>query len=271
MNTLLVLTDFSAAADHALRYAGVLAISLQARLLLLHVQPSGLLNPDAFTGKHPDRNKNEIQALLDARCNQLQTNGTPCTSQVAKGNVAEEVADAVRQHNALLAIAGKANTEETPDELVDSTTLDLLRDMPCPVLIVPEAYSQTQLPARVLLATDHEAVTFGASAAAANGLLRHWQPAVVLTHVSTDNDNVTATEASFLMPLLREVNNVQQQRRTHDDAEEGIIEAIQAAQADWAILISRHRSRLSLMFNNSVTARVVLHSPVPVLVVGEES
>jgi hypothetical protein len=33
MNTLLVLTDFTPAADQALRYATVLAASLQARLL----------------------------------------------------------------------------------------------------------------------------------------------------------------------------------------------------------------------------------------------
>jgi nucleotide-binding universal stress UspA family protein len=256
MNTLLVLTDFTPAADNALHYATGLAASLQAHLLLLHVQP-GLLSPDAFTGKHPKRSERELQALLDERSARAATSGVVCK--------------AARRHHALLAIAGKPNTQETQDELVDSAALNLMRETPCPVLIVPELYASAQLPARVLLATDLADVDFGNSVVSANALLRHWQPAVTVAYVGdADSSNELAASATLLAPLLRDVRQVQPQHFRHADAEEGVLSAVQAVQADWVLLIARQRSRLSLMFNNSVSARVMLHSPVPVLVVAEE-
>ncbi|MBF9236908.1 universal stress protein [Hymenobacter sp. BT683] len=270
MATLLVLTDFTPAADQALRYATVLAASLEARLLLLHVEPTGLLNPNAFTGKNPERSEPEIQALLDQRCARAERSGVGCGSEMTSGSIAEAVATAVRRHSALLAIAGKPNTEETPDELVESAALSLLRDAPCPVLIVPQAYAHAQVPARVLVAADHEAVTFGGSAAAANTLLRHWQPAVTVTHVSTSApDATTAPDLAFPQLLLGGVTSVQLRHDTHPEVEQGILAARAAVHADWVVLIARHHSRLSLMFNNSVTARVIFHSSVPVLVVSE--
>ncbi|WP_426060958.1 universal stress protein [Hymenobacter sp. B1770] len=269
MNTLLVLTDFTPAADNALHYATGLAASLQAHLLLLHVQP-GLLSPDAFTGKYPSRSESELQALLDERCARAETSGVACASELASGSVGDTVAKAARRHHALLAIAGKPNTQETQDELVDSASLDLVRDTPCPVLVVPESYASAQLPARLLLATDLSDIDFGNSVVNANALLRHWQPAVTVAYVAdADNPNELAVGATHLAPLLRDVSQVQVQHFRHSDAEEGLLAAAQSVQADWLLLVARQRSRLSLMFNNSVTAKVLLHSPVPVLVVAE--
>lgn len=276
MNTapLLVLTDFTPVADQTLQYAGFLAGQLETSVVLLHVRRTSLLDALALTGKYPRRSEAEVRALLAERCAGVQAGGTACRSEVVEGDVATAFAAAARQVGALLAVAGKCNTEETPDELVDSTTLGLLTRTPCPLLIVPEAYRRWAVPARVVIAADRDPVELAGSGTATNALLRRWQPALTVARVellgSSEWPDATATaEMLSHTPLLTGITDIKPLHYGSLDVLGGILSAAHDKRADWVLLVARRRSRLGRLFHRSVTAEVVLHSQVPVLVVAE--
>ena len=54
------------------------------------------------------------------------------------------------------------------------------------------------------------------------------------------------------------------------DPAEGILTAARAADYDAVVLLARRRSVLGRLFHRSVTARVLLHSKLPVLVLPAE-
>jgi len=275
MNTgpILVLTDFSPVADQALRYAGILAGELKTSILLLHAQRMRL-DAHALTGKYPRRSASEAQVLLADRCAIIESGGVPCHSEVVEGDVAKEFAAAVLRHRAILAVAGKCNTENTPDELVDSITLDLLTRTPCPLLVVPEVYHRFSLPGRVLVAADRDPVVLGASGTMANELLRHWRSAVTVARVEPlgSSEWPEATDTAEMIgrtTLLQGIAYVKPLHYSSLEITEGILCAIHSVRADWVVMLARQRSLLGKLFHRSITTEVVVQSQVPILVVAE--
>lgn len=268
MNQVLVLTDFSAPADNALRYATQLARTLPARLLLLHVRRTSLLDAGALTTKYPARSVAEAQALLQARCDSVAAQGVDCRSQLVAGEVAAEFAVAVRAGGAVLAVASKCNTESVPDELVDSTVLSLLRRSPCPLLVVPESYQQQALPRQWLVATDGLPVQLAESPAWA-ATLRAGGPLAVRAVLVGSEAQAAGPGTEALATALGGPATAATQVLHGSDPVAALIGLAHQQPASWLVLWARQRSRLGHFFHRSITAGVVLHSEIPVLVLSE--
>lgn len=266
MNQVLVLTDFSAPADNALRYAAQLARTLPASLVLLHVRRTSLLDTDRLTGKYPARSVAEAQALLQARCDTVAAQGVDCISQLAAGEVATEFVAAIQASGAVLAVASKCNTERVPDELVDSTVLSLLRRTPCPLLVVPEAYQQQARPRHWLVATDGQPVPVAAPPAWAAALRAAGPLAVRAVLVGNE---ALATGADALAKALGGPAGAEPQVLHGTDPVAALVGLAHQQPESWLVLWARHRSRLGRFFHRSITVGVVLHSQEPVLVLSE--
>jgi nucleotide-binding universal stress UspA family protein len=267
MNQLLVLTDFSAAADNALAYAAQLAQPLRAGIVLLHVRRTSLLDPEALTGKYPARTEAEARALLQQQIAHLQQQGIACTGQLAAGDVTEEFVAAARAHSFLLAVASKCDTEEVPDELVNSTVLSLLRHTPGPLLVVPEAYRQHALPLHWLVALDEQPAQLGALTAAVLPLLGAGHPLVQGVQVVGEGPAAEPSRTVNLATALGADTPVQVLHSS--DVTQALTGRARQQPGSWLVLWARSRSRLSSLFHRSRTAAVVLHSSVPVLVLPE--
>ncbi|GAB3241291.1 hypothetical protein GCM10027346_36510 [Hymenobacter seoulensis] len=267
----MVLTDFSATADNALRYAAVVAARLAARIVVLHVRRDSLLEPEAFTGKLVERSDAQLQALLGERYARVEAQGVACTGTVARGDVADALVATARAQAAGLAVAGQRDTEYVPDEMVDSTSLSLLRHAPCPLLIVPHSFAGQQLPATVLLATDGQPAALDATARPINALLRTWQPTMQPVEV-VEQEAATGREEAFLAAgsaLLEGLATAPTLFPVAADPVAGLLASVPADQNAWLLLVARHHSRLGSLFHHSVTAAMVLHLKVPLLIVAE--
>ncbi len=266
--SLLILTDFFQAANRALDYATNLAQPLGARLVLLHVRRDSIADPDLFTGELSNLNQHAIELAL----NRISTNlPVPVMAEVGHGRVADAVADAVRRHHPTLVVLGRPATEETPDELVSTTALDMLRTAPYPMLVVPHNVHTTTPPRRILLAVDGEAFSLGRHAGALRHLLDALHAELTVLHVSeTADPNENEAAALALVQQTGLTADLAQPIRTLNMATpapaEGILRAARPADFDMVVLIARPRSFLGELFQRSVTAQVLLHSPVPVLV-----
>jgi nucleotide-binding universal stress UspA family protein len=266
--SLLILTDFFQAADQALAYATNLVKPLGARQVLLHVRRDSALDPETLTGSLSNRSQGAAAIALDRLLSDLPGQAT---AEVMHGRVATAVANAVRRHQPALVILGRPDTEDTPDELVSTTALDLLRSVPQPMLVVPHTLPARHAPRRVLLAVDDDYFSLGKHAGSTWHLLNGLHAEVTVLHVTQEEHADEA--AAELLKIVRRLDltshltePIRILNRVASDVTEAILSVAQPARFDMVMVIARQRNYFSDLFHRSVTAQVLLHSKLPVLV-----
>ncbi|MCC3158674.1 universal stress protein [Hymenobacter sp. 15J16-1T3B] len=270
MLTLLVLTDFSPAADYALQYAAALAAPGGAHLVLLHVRPS-LLSANALTTSSVAETEEDAYALLRQRLLTLPPT-LPASAAVVSGEVGAEVAAAVRQREAAVVVVGRPELGSVPDELVHTTSLGLLRHLPCALLVVPLRTAATVPPRRALLAVDDQPLPRTPGTAGLHPLLGH----TALTVAFVADEEVAADPARAFANaqqagLLGGFGPTQERGFAATAPAAGIADATALVQPDLLVLVARRRSLLGRLFHQSVTAAVVREATVPVLVLPEHA
>jgi len=265
---LLVLTDFYQPADHALAYADCLASAVGARLVLLHVRRDAILDPEQLSGTLAELDTEAINLAFASLVRGLTA---PVVAEIGHGLVAEAVARAVRQHQPTLIMLGRADAGNTPDELLTPLALTLLRTVPSPMLVVPESPISPSVPRRVLLAVDGQPFSLGQYAGAVRRLLDALPAALTVLHVlppgSSEELPGQALDSVQRTGLADDLTTHTRQRRVFaPHPAEGILRVAAPAEFDIVALIARPRSFLSRLFHRSVTAQVLLHGAIPVLV-----
>jgi nucleotide-binding universal stress UspA family protein len=271
--SLLILTDFFRAADRALAYATNLAAPLGARLVLLHVRRDSLLDPERLTGELSTLNQEVIALALKQAASHL---AVPVVAEIGHGRVTDAVADAVGRHHPLLVVLGRPDYDDIPDELVHMTSLDILRTAPYPLLVVPATVATTAVPRRVLLALDGEAFTLGKYAGMARNLLNALEAELTVLHVAAhpgpEDQAAEVLESVRWTGLAIDLPAPVRYRHSAAAAPaEGILAVAQPADYDLVVVLARPRSFWGKVFHHSVTAQVLVHSAIPVLVLPTEA
>jgi nucleotide-binding universal stress UspA family protein len=121
--TALWATDFSPAAAEALDFACASVIAERASVIAVH----------AITGRPGDRARSAASArrLLRARV----PAGSAAEIVETEGGAAAAVVEAARRHRPDLVVVGASGRGQLAAKLFGSTTLDILRSAPCPVLV----------------------------------------------------------------------------------------------------------------------------------------
>lgn len=134
---ILVPTDFSYAADHALSLARQLARTWHARLMLMHVV-APVSGPDRlFTSIRTDQPV--MAQLAEQRLGRLarRMKLLPHERIVRMGSAAEEILRLAAECKADLIVIGWHGHGALERLLIGNTALQVVRQAPCPVLIVP--------------------------------------------------------------------------------------------------------------------------------------
>jgi len=270
--SLLILTDFFQAANGALNYATNLAAPLGARLVLLHVRRDSALDPERFTGQVSNLNSEAIALAFSSLTSNL---AVPIVAEVGHGEVTDAVADAVSRHHPTLIVLGRPDPGDTPEELFTTTSLDLLRAAPYPMLVVPHTVRAQQPPHRVVLAVDGQYFTLGEHARTMRQLLATLHVELTILHIA-DPQNPASTLATALESVLRTgltvelTTPIRTRSAVAAHPAEGILHAARPEEFDLVMIVARRRSFWGELFHRSVTAQVLLGSSGPVLVLPAE-
>ena len=263
---LLVLTDFSPAADHALAYADALAAQLGAGLILLHVQRTSPLDPDALTGALSPLSEGEIAAALAQRSSRLSV---PVLTEATPARVPEAAQAAVQRHAPALVVLGRpASAAASPEVVAHTTALALLGSIGCPLLLVPEHAPLVVPPHQLAIAADNKPFSFSEATASAVGWLNALPASIFILHVAEPEDNDSAAVAyqhvlaSGLLPATREVH---QHGVRHLSMADGVMQGAQEVNAELLVVQVRHHSWLGNLFHHSVTMRLVQRTHLPIL------
>ncbi|HEX2532520.1 MAG TPA: universal stress protein [Chitinophagaceae bacterium] len=271
MDTLIVGTDFSPAADNALLYAAALARSLRLQLQVIHVYdiPATMNDMPAMMVSGE-----ELQRLSDESLNRslerLRRDFGDLTfsGESRLGSVTDEMNDACRKEKAFALVVGSHPATGFERMVFGSSATALLRHAVCPVIAVPEAATFTPLQ-QVLLATD---LASGAplNLAPLRQLLQASGARLHLVHVRTGEEG--PKEAAAKEALVRELADLQPAylEITNEDLTEGLNDAVRQTGAELLVCIPHHHSVLEHLFFKTHSEAVLQKAPVPVLFLPEE-
>ncbi len=144
MKTVLAPIDFSAATSLVIEEAAQLAASLSAEVVLFHCVPPPTVKGDYGLPMEDlqevtDAAREAADLKLKEALALLTDKGIKATYQLTSGGAAASIVSAANDINAAYIIMGSHGHTALYDLLVGTTHHAVLKDSPCPVVIVPPA------------------------------------------------------------------------------------------------------------------------------------
>lgn len=257
-------------ASRAIQYADLLAEAVGGRLVLLHVNRASLFGAGERAAQGHHQQELAGQTATTARLYQ-QAEGlrTTATVEVATDPLPAVAQDLARRYQPALFVLSQAAAGHPAANLV-AAAAELLRAGSYPLLVVAPAAPAAHPPRRILIAADREPFALAPEATALRALLARPGTEVIVAHVSGAAPNseggiqaLRAVRASGLVDGLP-LPELRSYQYAHYD--QGVLAAAQDTQADLVVVLARQRSYAGELFGQSLTARLLAHCPVPVLV-----
>lgn len=267
---ILVPTDFSACADHALTYAALLARRTNHGLALLHVYtPHEIANTAvaAYVEREIDIAKSELTEKLQTLSHDVSAkNNIPSTHHLRIGSLTESIIKEAEAANCRMIVMGTEGASGLTKLLFGSRTTSVIENSDYPVLAVP-MQCPLMLPSKIVFATnffDSDLDTLKQLI----DLVASWHPEIYLLHVSHEN---LRSERDYIEDFSNAVKAETQYKALyyyvlpHDNDERGIELFIKSVGADMLVLSTRKRSFIERLFSASLTKRIAYHLQVPLL------
>lgn len=263
MNTIVVPTDFSAAAVNATNYAALLATKLQASVVLLHVYqlPVPMADFPVLMVTNEDMKKatdDGLQrALEEAR---TAHPGVSFETESRLGDVATEVDEACRQRNAFALVVGAKDTGGFERFLFGDTTVSLIKHCSTPVIAVPEG-TAAAAPTNVVLATDLRDLEEIPSSKIVS-IIGQLKVTLHVVHVEIGGEQIVAPES--LMRRLEGTNATYHVVR-EDDVTEGLKRYVERNNINLVLVLPHKHNLYERLFFKGHTKGILHAMPVPVM------
>lgn len=267
---ILVPTDFSPCADHALNFAALLARRTNHGLSLVNVYtPADLANTAMidFVEHEMESAKKEITEKLISISDRIgKDNNIPCGYSLRIGALTENILTSAKDAGCDLIVMGTEGASGLTKLLFGSRTNSVIEASDYPVLAVP-IQGIVALPKKIVFATNF----FDSDLDTLKQLLefvRPWQPEIYLLHVSHEN---MRSERDYIEAFSTSVTTETKYKHLyyyvlpHDSDERGIELFIKSVNADMLVLSTRKRSFIERLFSASLTKKIAYHLQVPLL------
>lgn len=262
MNTIIVPTDFSPAADNAAEYAAKLAQRLNASVLLLHVYqlPVPMTDYPVLMVTVEDLKKGAEEGLnrtLEAA--QLKYPGVTFQVESRLGDVATEIEDASKERDAFALVVGTKDLNGFERFLFGDTTISLIKNSTFPVIAVPESYN-AGVPQNMVLATDF---TNAADIPTGNiaGIAGVLEANLHVVHVEEKESKYYPEE---LMQAFGGIN-ASYHAIKDDDVAEGLKHYVQQNNIDLVLVLPHKHNLYERLFFKGHTKGILHAMPVPVM------
>jgi nucleotide-binding universal stress UspA family protein len=262
MNTIIVPTDFSPAADNAVTFAGRLAQQLNATVLLLHVYqlPVPMTDYPVLMVTGDDLKKGADDGLNRAR-EAAQKRFTDVSFEIESrlGDVATEIEDAAKERNAFALVVGTKDLSGFERFLFGDTTISLIKNSSFPVIGVPES-STIGVPQNMVLATDFTNVDEIPTRTIA-GIAELLGANLHVVHVEEKESNYYPEE---LMAAFTDIN-ASYHAIKDDDVAEGLKHYVEQNNIDMVLVLPHKHNLYERLFFKGHTKGILHAMPVPVM------
>lgn len=268
MRTIIVATDFSAAAANAFDYAIGLAKETNAQLILFHAfhvpvpateMPVIVVTPEELEEENLRRLE---QMAASAR---KRAPGVKVDIEARAGFPVEEINRLAQEVNADLVIMGMHEMGKIDELFIGSTTTDVIEKTPCPVLVIPEnvVFSKPEL---IAFASDMKEVP-GQSLHVLKELAQLFHARIDVLSVVKSDEKLSVEQAAAGLQLEHQLEDLP---HTHlfpvnNDVQEGIREYVAQHSPSILAMVHRKHSFFERLFGESNTQKAAFHTHVPLL------
>lgn len=274
MKKILAPTDFSQAAQNAIIYAAKLAIEAKAKLVLFHAYhtpPITIEIPVVDVSMEQIRLQS-LDALKTIGENLQKEYGQSLELEyVARlGFASDEINDYALESDIDLIVMGMQGANYLSELIVGSITTSLIKNPPCPVLVVGRdmTYARSK---KIVWACDGVKSPSVASLNNVSKVLALFERSkIYVIHVININKDDNASFQEKVLPSIQSflkheeytVHHVQ-----HDDVVDGINRFVKESNADMVIMAPRKHATWKNFFFERQTKRMAFHSIVPLLII----
>lgn len=270
MKTIVVPTDYSAAALHATEYAAQLARTLQAELILLHVFQRPTLISTTLEVNSVTQLALEHKEKLTVLATQIAKKyGVQVDKIAATGHLPEILDEVVKQKQAGLVVIGMHALNIAERLLIGSTTTTVMEYANYPLLVVPQEATFKPLK-HLLFACEYHYLTGQTKLPALKELAFAFNGEIEVLHIEepemvTGKIGERVQTGQHLDRLLRGVNHSYAFIEEEDIAK-GILQRIQTYEANLLALVPREHRIWDILFNKSITRKLIWQMQIPLLV-----
>lgn len=262
MNTIVALTDFSAASDNALRYAAALAHQTAADLTLLHVyqipvtmndMPVILISADELK-QNADKRLQQAKEELTSAFGNLMIH-----TESLLGDVVYEVQEWCKERNPLAVVIGTYESSSAEHLVFGSNATDIVRHLVHPVFTIPQTYTEYRFN-NAILATDLSNMkAFPANKIVQ--LLHALKSKLQVVHVNEREPEQPLSIPSLepLQPSYRWIKE--------EDVNQCLLKLVQQPETDLLIVLPHEHSLIERLFFNLHTEKLIRHTSKPILTI----
>lgn len=263
MNTLVVPTDFSVAAENATAYAAQLAKKLNATVLLLHVYQLTvpLTEYPVLMVTADDLKKGADEGLQRAleEAQKLYTD-VKFETESRLGDVVTEIESACEEKAAFALVIGTKDLSGFERFLFGDTTSSLIKNSSFPVIAVPKE-AKADVPRNIVLATDLLNIN-EIPAGKIMEIVRRLNASLHVVHVEINHEQTQSPE--HLMNLLKGVN-ASYHSIQEADVTNGIRHYVEQKNIDLVLVLPHEHNLYERIFFKGHTEGIVKSVQVPVM------
>jgi nucleotide-binding universal stress UspA family protein len=269
MKKFLIPIDFSDTSINAARYAVELTREIaDAQIILYHVYSK--ISLAILTSKEEgSRQMVSEGALLDVK-NKISQNSADSISCVAEeGSFIENISDYVLGHNIDMIIMGITGSSKITQVFMGTNTLNVIRHISCPVMIIPPDAHFTGLK-KVVFTSDFKDVARTTPFVVLKEFLDTFKPQLDILNVDSEHYVELTDEYKIEREAMEDKLNVYNPEfsflRAYDFLD-GISSFVETKNIDAIITLPRKHNYLSQLFKTSHTKKLAYHSTVPIIAI----
>jgi len=271
MKTIIVATDFSAISINAAYYAVDMAAAINAQVLLMHAVSIPLMVAEApmpaetFETMLDDAN-DELQKLQE-KLNIYSNHKVPITRRAMLGTLLNEIEDIANDLDVFAIAMGIQGAGETNRVLFGSNTLNMMRNMAYPIVIVPAHASFKEIK-NIGLACDLKDVTETIPVDVITDIVSLFSSSFHIFSVTKPDES----DASILpesISLQNQFMKLQPKMHlvTNENIETGIFESAEKEKIDLLMIVPKEHGLIYSLFHRSISKAIVTHPHIPMLAI----
>lgn len=270
---ILVPTDFSENADHALDYAIQLALAYKAELLLYHFVSVPIYSSDApvvlpSESELKSQSMEAIDEMIAAYRKKYPSLKIRSDVHASINFPEDAIVNEEFTSHCDLVVMGTKGRGSAMSKLLGSNSATVIEGSQCPVIVVP-VDSKLSVPKHVAMAvnygeTDHE------NALTLIELMKPFNAKITIIHVADKKEDPSHadTEIRMLADHLRTTGNyphIYADVIYSDDTYKGLTEWLKIGRADLLVMSMRKRTLSDKLFRTSMTRKVLFHTHLPLM------
>ncbi|MCB0396918.1 MAG: universal stress protein [Flavobacteriales bacterium] len=267
MQTVVIPTDFSESANHAIKYATALFEGQDVKFVFLHAYQIPVTVPSTVivgADMLKEKAQKQVGELVSNYRNTLKHDAA---SNVDEGEVVDVLNTYLKENPDAMVVMGTKGNSVLSEFLIGSNTVNAIRYVHQPVLIVPKE-SRIEKPRVIVYAADLVQGPVGVDLTPLTRIAEMTNAEIRVLHV-TKGDSVEniksrmGVEDAIEKALKHIIHSYHYEEG--DDIAHVISQFADLENASMVAMVARHNKFLDRIFHQSVTKKVALHSRIPIL------